>query len=75
LLDAPPSFFRGNEPSLIRCPHSLLEDAAGLGIDLDLRLTHTSNVDDFAKRRKRENLLGEIAYFPTTTMEKESGTI
>jgi hypothetical protein len=70
-----PRFFRGNEPPFVRASHALLKDAAGFGIDFDLgliankrihalRLTHTSNVS-----------LGDAAYFPTTTMENESGTI
>src|ERR1039457_194223 len=36
---------RGNEPPFVRSPHPLLEDAAGFGIDLDLRLIANKRID------------------------------
>src|ERR1019366_6745265 len=64
---------RGNEPPFVRSSHSLLKDAAGFGIHLDLRLiankridtlqlTHTSNLHDSPKRRSYRNVTANSHY-------------
>jgi hypothetical protein len=47
LLDSPAGFFSGNEARSAVGFHSLLENAAGRGIDLNFRFVANKRIDPF----------------------------